>query len=81
MRLILLGPPGAGKTFTGAHVILDLIKGGKTVGVTAMSHAAISNLIGHDVLPTQGANVYDILRHKELVLSKDAVAALEARLK
>lgn len=42
---------------------------------------AIQNLIGHDALPVQGANVYDILRHKELVLSKDAVAALEARLK
>ena len=42
---------------------------------------AIGNLIGHDVLPTMGANVYDILRHKELVLSKDAVAALEERLK
>ncbi len=42
---------------------------------------AINNLVGVDALPVQGANVYDILRHKELVLSKDAVAALEARLK
>lgn len=42
---------------------------------------AINNLIGHDALPVQGANVYDILRHKELVLSKEAVSALEARLK
>ena len=41
---------------------------------------ALSNLIGHDVLPTQGANVYDILRHKELVLTKEAVAALQERL-
>ena len=49
--------------------------------VDASFAKAINNLIGHDVLPTQGANVYDILRHKELVLSKDAVAALEERLK
>lgn len=42
---------------------------------------AIGNLIGHDALPVQGANVYDILRHKELVLTKEAVDALEARLK
>lgn len=42
---------------------------------------AIHNLIGHDALPVQGANVYDILRHKELVLTKEAVTALEARLK
>jgi ribosomal protein L4 len=27
-----------------------------------------------------GANVYDILRHKELVLTKDAVSALQERL-
>jgi len=34
-----------------------------------------------DVLPEQGANVYDILRHDTLALTKDAVQALEARLK
>lgn len=49
--------------------------------VDEMFAKAINNLIGHDALPVQGANVYDILRHKELVLSKEAVAALEARLK
>jgi large subunit ribosomal protein L4 len=49
--------------------------------VDASFAKAINNLIGHDALPVQGANVYDILRHKELVLSKEAVAALEARLK
>ena len=39
------GPPGTGKTFTGAHVIRTLVKQGKRVGVTAMSHAAIDNLM------------------------------------
>jgi len=34
-----------------------------------------------DVLPQLGANVYDILRRDTLVLTKDAVEALEARLK
>jgi large subunit ribosomal protein L4 len=34
-----------------------------------------------DVLPTQGANVYDILRRDTLVLTRDAVEALEGRLK
>ncbi len=34
-----------------------------------------------DLLPSQGANVYDILRRDTLVLTKDAVQALEARLK
>lgn len=34
-----------------------------------------------DVLPVQGINVYDILRRKNLVLTKAAVEALEARFK
>ncbi len=33
-----------------------------------------------DVLPVQGINVYDILRRSKLVLTKDAIVALEARL-
>ena len=34
-----------------------------------------------DVLPSQGANVYDIIRRNTLVLTKSAVTDLEARLK
>ena len=39
------GPPGTGKTFTGAHVIRTLVNAGMRVGITAMSHAAIDNLM------------------------------------
>lgn len=42
---------------------------------------AARNIKFVDVLPQQGANVYDILRHKQLVLTKDAVKHLEERLK
>jgi large subunit ribosomal protein L4 len=42
---------------------------------------AARNLPGIDVLPQQGANVHDILRRDTLVLTKNAVEALEARLK
>jgi len=42
---------------------------------------ATRNLPGIDLLPQLGANVYDILRRDTLVLTKDAVQALEARLK
>jgi large subunit ribosomal protein L4 len=42
---------------------------------------AARNLPGVDVLPQQGANVYDILRRDTLVLTRDAVQHLEARLK
>ncbi len=46
----------------------------------AFSRAA-RNIPGIDVLPSGGANVYDILNRDTLVLTKDAVSALEARLK
>ena len=42
---------------------------------------AASNLPFVDVLPQQGANVYDMLRRDVLVLSRDAAAYLEERLK
>lgn len=42
---------------------------------------ATANIHGVDVLPQQGANVYDILRHKTLVLTTAAVEQLQARLK
>lgn len=42
---------------------------------------AARNIPNIDVLPTQGANVYDILRRDTLVLTKAAVEGLEARLK
>lgn len=44
----------------------------------ALAARSIRNI---DVLPEQGANVYDILRRDTLVLTKAAVEALEARLK
>ena len=42
---------------------------------------AARNIPNIDVLPIQGINVYDILRRNTLVLTRAAVAALEARLK
>ncbi len=41
---------------------------------------AASNLPGIDVLPQQGANVYDILRCDTLILTREAVHHLETRL-
>lgn len=42
---------------------------------------AARNIPQVDVLPVQGINVYDILRHEKLVLTKAALEALEARFK
>ncbi|MGH6927252.1 MAG: 50S ribosomal protein L4, partial [Dongiaceae bacterium] len=56
-----------------------LIIGGPTVDAEFLRAAV--NIPHLDVLPQQGANVYDILRRDTLVLTKDAVQHLEARLK
>lgn len=40
---------------------------------------ASANLVGVNVLPAVGANVYDILKHDTLVLTRAAVEKLEAR--
>jgi large subunit ribosomal protein L4 len=42
---------------------------------------AARNLDSVNVLPTMGANVYDILKSDTLVITKAGVEALEARLK
>jgi predicted RecB family nuclease len=39
------GPPGAGKTYTGARMICTLVSQGKKVGITALSHKVIRKLL------------------------------------
>ncbi len=46
--LAVQGPPGAGKTFAGSALIRQLLDAGRTVGVTATSHAVIRNLL-HEI--------------------------------
>ena len=43
--LAIQGPPGAGKTYTGARMICELVRRGARVGVTAVSHKVIRNLL------------------------------------
>jgi uncharacterized protein len=43
--IFVQGPPGAGKTYTGSHVIVELITRGFRVGVASNSHKAINNLL------------------------------------
>ena len=43
--LAIQGPPGTGKTWTGAHIICALKEAGLKVGVTAVSHKVIENLL------------------------------------
>lgn len=42
--LAIQGPPGTGKTYTGSRIIIELVKAGKKVGITAVSHKVIRNL-------------------------------------
>ena len=60
------------------------VKNGLIVGGNAIEEnfaKAARNIPNLDVLPSQGANVYDILKRHTLVLTKQAVQDLEARLK
>ena len=43
--LFIQGPPGSGKTTTSAHLIVELIRRGKKVGVAANSHKVVHNLL------------------------------------
>ena len=43
--LFIQGPPGSGKTYISSHIIVNLIKQGKKIGVTSNSHKAIHNLL------------------------------------
>jgi large subunit ribosomal protein L4 len=56
-----------------------LVIDGETLDVNFVRAARNIPLV--DVLPSQGANVYDIIRRNTLVLTKTAVTDLEARLK
>ncbi|MEX0673676.1 MAG: AAA domain-containing protein, partial [Gaiellaceae bacterium] len=44
-HLFVQGPPGSGKTYTGARLIVHLLAEGRRVGVSATSHKAIHNLL------------------------------------
>lgn len=43
--LPIQGPPGSGKTFTGARMICKLVGDGARIGITANSHKVIRNLL------------------------------------
>jgi len=55
------GPPGTGKTYSGSHVIHRLIKSGVRVGVVAMSHPAIDNLMSATYEVFEAAGDTDLL--------------------
>ena len=67
------------KQLTKLGVVNGLVVSGGSVDENFAK--AARNIPNVDVLPSQGANVYDILKRHTLVLTKQAVVDLEARLK
>ena len=51
--LAIQGPPGAGKTHTGARMICALVKAGSKVGITANSHKVIRKLLEEVVIAAE----------------------------
>ncbi len=43
--LPIQGPPGAGKTYAGSRAVIAMLQAGRTVGITALSHRVITNLL------------------------------------
>ncbi|HGO6706892.1 TPA: TM0106 family RecB-like putative nuclease [Legionella pneumophila] len=43
--LTIQGPPGSGKTYTAKHIIAELLKQGKRIGISSNSHKAINHLL------------------------------------
>jgi uncharacterized protein len=54
------GPPGSGKTYSGARMILTLLRAGKRVGITATSHKVIGNLLTAVLKAAEGEPDVDV---------------------
>ena len=86
--LPIQGPPGSGKTYTGARMICTLLTAGKRVGITANSHKVIGNLLtavldaadeeGTGVRAIQRGDPEHIVADARVVRAKDPAAAREA---
>jgi predicted RecB family nuclease len=78
--LTIQGPPGTGKTYTASHVIAELMRQGKKVGISSNSHKAINNLLIRtaEVCRKQGiAAAFACTKHTDAVLDELGVAVLD----
>jgi uncharacterized protein len=86
--LPIQGPPGSGKTFTGARMIVELVRQGRRVGITAVSHKVISNLLdevcrtaaklGVPLKAVQKASDGNHCQHAKVLHAKDNQEVLSA---
>jgi len=56
-NLAIQGPPGSGKTFTGARMIVSLLRAGKKAGISATSHKVIGNFLREVYRAAEGGEV------------------------
>ena len=59
------GPPGSGKTYIGAEMILSLVAAGKKVGIVAFTHRALTNLL-NEVLDHAAAQHFHVSAIRKL---------------
>jgi uncharacterized protein len=75
--LPIQGPPGTGKTFTGARMIVALASEGKRIGVTAVSHKVVVNLLKEVLSAAARAGVSLTAIHKDSKVSGEPIQGLE----
>lgn len=78
--LTIQGPPGAGKTYTGKHLIAELIKKGKRIGITSNSHKAINNLLISTAEYCQKEGIlghFACTRNTDVVIDELSISVLE----
>ncbi len=68
-----------------AEILSGLGLGGQTLllvldAPNATVEASVRNIPGVDIVRAEGLNVYDVLRHKTLLVTREALSAIEARL-
>jgi Ni2+-binding GTPase involved in maturation of urease and hydrogenase len=86
--LPIQGPPGSGKTFTGARMIVELVRQGRRVGITAVSHKVVSNLLdevcrtaaklGVPLRAVQKASEGNHCQHASVIRAEDNQGVLDA---
>ena len=74
--LAIQGPPGSGKTFTGARMICDLIRAGRKVGVCAVSHKVIRNMLSEVVKAAKEEGVPVTCLQKTEDLATDGITVV-----
>jgi uncharacterized protein len=56
--LAIQGPPGSGKTYSGARMIATLLRAGKRVGITSNSHKVIGNLLARALEAAEAEGIH-----------------------